>query len=177
MGNGARGRVEHKVAGGIELDAFGAFELEQDLAGIGAGLDDPVVFEGAGAAAVDQVDTGIDLAELDAGIVRDIGAPCGRVAALEVVASDGLEIEAFGTRGWIGADHAHADDVAAGLDDGFGRSEKENLAFGAGKELNSWIGLAGIHFKCDGKVVAERRTVRVRGSKMERAQGVEWRQR
>ena len=81
---------EDEIAGIARIprnDARGsAREAQRNLVWVGAGSDAEVVFELSLIAVINQVDTGINRLILDAGKLRNVTMPLGRIVANEVAA-------------------------------------------------------------------------------------------
>ena len=69
----------------------GAGQGELDLGGIGARGQCEIEFESAGAAVVDEIDAGVELAGAGGGEGRQVLPPGGAVAAAEIVQEGGGE--------------------------------------------------------------------------------------
>src|SRR5581483_8846482 len=78
--------LHEQVAAFGEADAVGTVESQTDVLRMRAGRNDPVVFERAFIAVIQQIDAGIDAGVSDAGIIRNARAPPAGIFANKVVA-------------------------------------------------------------------------------------------
>src|SRR5262245_57525459 len=63
----------------IDGGARSAAQIHSDVARIGAGSNDEVVFQSAAAAVVDEVDSGVHAAVTDPRVIRNVGMPLRRI--------------------------------------------------------------------------------------------------
>ena len=99
--------MHQQVAISIHFRSAGAAQLKPDPAGIGAWVDDKVVFQLALAAVVNEINSRIDLFILHLGIGRKVAMPPFRIIADEVI---DLAAQFFSTgyfRFRIGVDQLH----------------------------------------------------------------------
>ena len=67
--------------------------MKPDASGVGSGRDEEVMFQGPLVPVINQVDAGIDLLELDAGVLLHPDAPFGGVVAQEVAGMPGKTVK------------------------------------------------------------------------------------
>src|SRR6185369_17150396 len=79
---------------------------------ISSGRDDEVVLETTLAAIIDHVDPGIDLRVTNAGVIRNVGAPCSWISAREIITACSQGIETFDLRRRIRTFQFHSHDRA-----------------------------------------------------------------
>jgi hypothetical protein len=77
---------DDESAVGIDRQLAGAIDAQPDAIRIRAGRDREIVLEAAFGSAIDHLDAGIDIVNLDSGESRDVGAPSRAIASDEVVA-------------------------------------------------------------------------------------------
>ncbi len=78
------------------------FVAQPNLAGVRTGRDDKLTLELPIRAAIDQVNTGIEVSINDALVGRQVALPLGRVVAQEKVGSAGQRVQAFNRGSGIG---------------------------------------------------------------------------
>jgi hypothetical protein len=104
--------VHDQVSLSVELHAGRAGECELDHACIGAGVDDPVVFERAGVRMEREVDAGIDIGHLDAAVARHTRSGIGEIAGVGVGDAE-LLVELHDRRIGICTERSDLQNVAA----------------------------------------------------------------
>jgi hypothetical protein len=133
---------KQKVPIVCDFDSVRSSEPKLDLVGIGARRQNEVEFKLALLASVkDQIDTGIYVSVLDLGVLRHVGPPLGRIAAIQIADLPGEFTKPNDSGGAICPLKPEADVAHVGFDR-LTRAVPE--ASGHGRfETGTWLELAG----------------------------------
>src|SRR5450755_1524639 len=104
------GNREDEVAIGCDLQIFCALEIEVDPVGIGAGRNLEVVFKTTLPAIKVQIDSGIKIAILHSGKLRNVPVPARGIVSDKVVAAARKRIRTRHLSGLICAAELHLND-------------------------------------------------------------------
>jgi hypothetical protein len=138
---------DEEVAGGIEAEALDAGEGEMNLARVGPGRDDEIVFQVVGISVEDGVDTGVDVAVADLAEERDVMAPVLGIVAEEVVGLAGDRFFWLDFRSSATTFEVEAENSVAGAKDGFVSGEPQRGGRAAGQVADLRVGLATVRFE------------------------------
>ena len=88
FGQLAIGEAQHQIAIVVGLHGARRVDLHLDLAGIGAGVNDPGIFELATRRRLeDEIDAVVDVVVDDLAVIREVGLPLRAIGADEIIAA------------------------------------------------------------------------------------------